>query len=633
MKTIKIDANYKNLISLLTSEQFYDTPDVFLRELLQNAYDACFTKQALEWSWGTEFLELEEAEKVNSVRRPFEGKIVVSYNSANGMLFVEDNGIGINEYDLEHYVAHVGNSFYTSEEFQQQRLKYEPISQFGIGLCSCFRVSRAILIESKKDKAINTAWNINDRQLLDPIAVKWFNGAENIEYINSNRSITGTRVTLALLPKFAMQMSLSYLVRTISSFMACQPIPIEIYYDKKKTTLFQPKMEIDPSAYVGGITTLQIDNDLLEGFIALYNSKHSHMIGDCELYQQGFKVAEDVSKIPLKPEWLRYMYYQINIKKRFLNLKMTRDGVAHDDNLKQLRETIGQLIVGYFQKNQLSLGQYLEDGSSCVVLSEYENEMNLVQQAAYVHVFLRNQDIELLINTILNGFLGRDIRIAYMSHKLFEYFRDNFSVDFKTFLGKYNLIVFEKNRDMFTQFLTPYLKGQRYVISEIPGLIYTELTASIQMRKSISPYRNSIQLHPVDMVDDLLFCFVTNEQTGPLKLILNQNNRNALMLERASVNPKVANLRETIIENIKQRIINAQKPWDKIIDFGGSFVDEWTSDNAITVQSIWCLEEDFADYLNEFIHTKLNAIELADFGLEGLVFHKDDFINWWYMPK
>jgi hypothetical protein len=99
------------------------------------------------------------------------------------------------------------------------------------------------------------------------------------------------------------------------------------------------------------------------------------------------------------------------------------------------------------------------------------------------------------------------------------------------------------------------------------------------------------------------------------------------------VNPKVANLRETIIENIKQRIINAQKPWDKIIDFGGSFVDEWTSDNAITVQSIWCLEEDFADYLNEFIHSRLNAVELADFGLEGLVFHKEDFINWWYMPK
>ena len=136
MKTVKIDTDHKNLISLLTSEQFYDSPDIFLRELLQNAYDACYTRQALEWSWGTEFLELEDAERVNSVRRPYEGKIVVSYNSANGMLFVEDNGIGMNESDLTKFVAHVGSSYYTSDEFKNQRLKYEPVSQFGIGLCS-----------------------------------------------------------------------------------------------------------------------------------------------------------------------------------------------------------------------------------------------------------------------------------------------------------------------------------------------------------------------------------------------------------------------------------------------------------------------------------------------------------------
>lgn len=632
MQTVKIDADYKNLISLLTSDQFYDSQDIFLRELLQNAYDACYTRQALEWSWGTEFLELEEAEKVNSVRRPFEGKIVVSYNSSNGMLFVEDNGVGMNEADLNKFVAHVGSSYYTSEEFKQQRLKYEPISQFGIGLCSCFRVSRAILIESKKDKSINTAWNVMDRQNLEPIAAKWFNGAENIEYINSNRAFSGTRVTLALQPKYAMNMTLSYLVNTVKSFMACQPIPIEIYFDKKKEVLFQPKLEMDAFAYVRGITTLYVDNDWMEGYLTLYNSKHRSLIGESELYQQGFRIADERVIKLLKPEWLRHIMFRINLKKRILNLKMARDGVAQDDSLKTLRETIGQLIIGYFQKNPLNLGQYLEDGSKCI-LSEYEPEMQLVQQAAYIHVYLKGQDMELLMDTVLNGFLGREIRIAYISHKLFEYFKDNFSVDFKTFLGRYQLIVFEKNRDMFTQFLTPYLKGQKYVVSEIPGVIYTELVADLHIKKNLSPYRKSIRLHPDNLVDDMLFCFVTNEQTGPLQIILNENNRNARMLERAAGNPKVANLREVIIENIKQRIINSRKPWDKIIDFGGSFVDEWTSESAITVQSVWCMEDDFAMALNEFVREKLTMEELVAYGLEGLVFHKEEFINWWYMPK
>jgi hypothetical protein len=617
---------------MLTSEQFYDSPDVFLRELLQNAYDACFTKQALEWSWGTEFLEAEEAEKVNSVRHLSEIRIVVSYNSTNGMLFVEDNGIGINEYDLEHYVAHIGSSFYTSDEFKKQHLKYEPISQFGIGLCSCFRVSRAILIESKKDKSINTAWNIGARQMLDSIAVKWFKGADTIDYINSSRTLPGTRVTLALLPKFAEQMSFRNLVDAIDSLMACQPIPIDVFYDNQKTTLYRKKMDIQPFAYVGGITTLHIDNELLEGYITLYNSKHRHLIGNSELFQQGFLITDDDTKIRLKPEWIRYMYFRINIKTRFLNLKLTRDGIAFDDNFRQLRETIGQLIVGYYQKNPLSLGQYLEDGGKCV-LSEYENEMILVQQAAYVHVFLRNQDVELRIDIIINGFLGNRIKIAYISHKLFQYFRDNFSVDFKTFLSQYDLIVFEKNRDMFTQFLTPYLENQKYVVSEIPGLVYTELTADIHMWKNIAPYRWSVHLHPANLVEEELFCFVTNEQRGPFELILNEANRNARMLVRASCNPKVATLREIIVENIKQRIINAQKPWGKIVDFGGSFVDEWTSDSAITVQSVWCLEENFAEMLNEFVRSRLTYIELADYGLEGLTFHKEDFISWWYMPE
>lgn len=632
MKTVKIDVDYNKLISVLTSEQFYDKPDVFLRELLQNAYDACNTRQALEWSWGTEFLELEDAEKVNSIRKPFDAKVIISYNSANGMLFVEDNGIGINEQDLENYVAHAGKSYYTSDSYKNQRLRYEPISQFGIGLYSCFRVSRAILIESKKDKSINTAWNVMDRQTLEPLAAKWFSGSDNIEFIHSNRAISGTRVTLALQPKYAANITLPYLVRQVQSFMACQPIPIEIYFDKKKTVLYQPRMEMDSFAYVVGITTLYIDNDLMEGYIALYNSKHASLIGDSELFQQGFRVVEDASKIPLKPEWIRHMHFRINIKKHFLNLKMSRDGVAYDENFRKLREAIGQLIVGYFRKNPLSLGQYLDNGNRCVI-SEYEDEMNIVQKAVYVHVYLNNQDVELLIDSLVRGFVGKEIRIAYMSYKLFEYFRDNFSADFKAFLTKYQLIVFEKNREVLTQFMTPYLKTFRYVISEIPGIIYTEVVADIHMRKAISPYQKKIQLFPANMVEDLLFCFVTNEQNGPLQLFLNENNRNAVMLDRASGNPKVAKMREIILENIKQRIINSRKTWGKIIDFGGSFVDEWVSDKAISVQSIWCLEDDFVTSLNEYIQTTLTYEERVDYGLEGLIFHRDEFINWWYMPK
>ena len=61
MNTTTVDIHNSNLISTISSPQFYGDENVYLRELLQNAMDACMTRSALEWSWGTEFLELEEA--------------------------------------------------------------------------------------------------------------------------------------------------------------------------------------------------------------------------------------------------------------------------------------------------------------------------------------------------------------------------------------------------------------------------------------------------------------------------------------------------------------------------------------------------------------------------------------------
>lgn len=61
MKQCKVGMDQENIISTFASTQFYGDPDAYIREFLQNAIDACNTRAALEWSWGTEFLEMEEA--------------------------------------------------------------------------------------------------------------------------------------------------------------------------------------------------------------------------------------------------------------------------------------------------------------------------------------------------------------------------------------------------------------------------------------------------------------------------------------------------------------------------------------------------------------------------------------------
>ena len=215
----EVEFEAQNLFSLLTGPEFYRDSNAYLKAVLQNAMDACNTRKALEWSFGTEFLELEEAKALNSMREPYMPEITISYSSISQRLTIEDNGIGMNAQDIERYVARVGSSYYTSEEFAQQQLDFEPVSRYGMGLLSAFVVSRAILIESKKDKSVNTAWNVMNRASLEAVTAKWMENSGTVEYIASGKEDSGSKVTLVLKPKYALKLTLQGMVRSIQHFM------------------------------------------------------------------------------------------------------------------------------------------------------------------------------------------------------------------------------------------------------------------------------------------------------------------------------------------------------------------------------------------------------------------------------
>lgn len=633
MNQCHIDMNQDNIIATFASPEFYGDTESYIRELLQNAFDACNARAAFEWSWGTEFLEMEEARALNSMREPFHPRICISYSSLTQRLTIEDNGIGMNGGDIEKYVSKVGSSYYQSDDFALQELQYEPVARFGIGMLSCFMVARAILIESKKDKCVNTAWNITNKESLEPVMAKWIEGSDTMEYVNCNREESGSKITLVLKPKYAMKLTMQGLVGGIRKWMLYQPFPVEVMYDKKREVLYDSNWIMDnPFADILGVISIRILDETMEGYLWIYNSKHKALIGDSCLYQQGFKVMEHPDELGIKPEWLRHLTFHLNIKKPFLTPRVTRDGVAHDEKLKELRRMIGQKILKTFEANPMSLNQYLNDGSK-PVLTEYEDEMALLGKAVGVDVYLKGRELELPIETIVHGFSGKVIRIAFITKGLFDYYRTNYPIDFRRFLKENKLIVFEKNRDIFCQMMAPYRKSQRYVISEYPGILYDDMVVDFHMVRSVVPYRNSYSLRPATIGYDDIFCFVTNNQESTLDIILNKDHRLYKMLEPVMYHPKVHAMMAVILENIKQRIINSHHGWSKIVDFGGSFVDDWDTTKIATVQAMWCLENDFAISVNEFIESRLTNKDRADLGLIGFEFRRDDFINWWYMPR
>lgn len=117
------------VIDLLTGENLYSDAGVFVRELLQNSIDAVLLRAKQDPNFSLD-----------------DGLIQIDTwidEEANTWFRIRDNGTGMNEHIIQNHFLKVGNSYYTSEEFQYANRHaptggYTAISRFGIGILSCF---------------------------------------------------------------------------------------------------------------------------------------------------------------------------------------------------------------------------------------------------------------------------------------------------------------------------------------------------------------------------------------------------------------------------------------------------------------------------------------------------------------
>lgn len=119
------------IMELLVGKELYSDPAVFVRELIQNAIDAVRTREKLDKN-----LPSNWTPQINIRCWMDEG----GYH----WFRIEDNGIGMTEDVIMNYFLKIGRSYYTSDTFQSEKIRYKadpdytPISRFGIGILSCF---------------------------------------------------------------------------------------------------------------------------------------------------------------------------------------------------------------------------------------------------------------------------------------------------------------------------------------------------------------------------------------------------------------------------------------------------------------------------------------------------------------
>jgi molecular chaperone HtpG len=176
-QTLSFQAEVAQLLHLVT-HSLYSNKEIFLRELISNASDAC---DKLRFEAINDSGLYEDAPNL---------EVRVSLSKDARTLTISDNGIGMSAQEaIDHLgtIAKSGTKDFVSKLSGDQKADSQLIGQFGVGFYSGFIVADKITVESRRAGMKSTE------------GVRWISGgAGNFEVETIDRPARGTSVTLHL---------------------------------------------------------------------------------------------------------------------------------------------------------------------------------------------------------------------------------------------------------------------------------------------------------------------------------------------------------------------------------------------------------------------------------------------------
>jgi hypothetical protein len=149
----------KDVVFGLLVRDVYGSEGVFIRELLQNAFDANRCQMYIDLAsdgqqppdYPTEVSEERRQRypvRVSIATRPTVNELSGTQEDKQYVV-VEDCGIGMDNEIIQRYFLQVGRSFYVTDEFQRN-FRFVPTSRFGVGFLTVFAVSDRVVVETFK---------------------------------------------------------------------------------------------------------------------------------------------------------------------------------------------------------------------------------------------------------------------------------------------------------------------------------------------------------------------------------------------------------------------------------------------------------------------------------------------------
>jgi molecular chaperone HtpG len=342
-------AEVAQLLHLMVHSVYSDR-EIFLRELISNAADAC------------ERLRMEALDKPELLAGDAEFKITLTPDKEAGGLTVEDNGIGMDAEALAQNLGTIARSgtraFLETAARDGSRL----IGQFGVGFYSAFMVADVVEVLSRPVGGDNAwRWRSDGK------------GTFSVEPVAPDEApARGTRVVLHLARDAGEFAEASTIERVVAAHSAHVPVPIRMTLgpDTVKTLADgsalwrKPRAEIDDKAYVEFYHHVagQFDDPALTlHYRAEGRQEYSALLfvpstqpfglfdperkGRVKLYVRRVFITDDVE---LLPPWLRFVRGVVDSEDLPLNL--SRETLQKNPMLAQIGKGITTRLLAELER-------------------------------------------------------------------------------------------------------------------------------------------------------------------------------------------------------------------------------------------------------------------------------------------
>jgi len=311
----------------------YSEHDIFLRELVSNAQDACQKLKTLTVSG-------ENKSELGDLR------IDIAVDATAKTLTISDNGIGMTSEEVDKYLNQV--AFSGAEEFVQKYKDANIIGHFGLGFYSAFMVADKVEVFTKSYKE-------------DSKGVYWScDGSPEFELYEIDKSDRGTKIVLHIGEDSKEFLEDSKIESLLQKY--CRFLPIAIFFKEKQINNTNPLWTRKPSEltdedyknfyrelYPMGETPLfwihlNVDYPFkLTGILYFPKIKQSYEIqkDKIQLYSNQVFVTDEVKEIV--PEFLMLLHGVIDSPD--IPLNVSRSYLQGDSNVRKINGYITKKVA------------------------------------------------------------------------------------------------------------------------------------------------------------------------------------------------------------------------------------------------------------------------------------------------